>query len=363
MAAPVKPFPLQLASISFGEEYFYRLLKDIAGEGVLGAGDLKVSQKAGGANMSVDVAAGEYFVRFDTPEGGLRHGWLGAVSNSGTPGAPNAADGWTSTFVAANPTNPRIDRVVLTVRDSALDAGGAYDAVLRVIQGAATAGATLANLNGAAAVPANSILLANVLVGAGASSIVDANIDSTFGAVRQASKGSLLGGPLSVLADVTLAQAAGSIDIQSIPAHFAALAVIFTGRGDDAALNVTLAARFNNDTGGNFDWQHIQGAGATASAGEGIGVTFMQAGFLASAGAPANATGSCVLFVPGYAGSSLLKSFVGLSALQNTNATGGQVVNSRIGHWRSAAAINRLALFPSAGNFVAGTRAVLLGVG
>jgi hypothetical protein len=109
---------------------------------------------------------------------------LTGVSNSGTPGAPSVSDGWISTFLAADGSNPRIDRVVATIYDSALDLSGRYEVGLRVIAGAATAGATLANLNGAAAIPNNSILLANVLIPAASSTITDANIDTRIG-VRQ----------------------------------------------------------------------------------------------------------------------------------------------------------------------------------
>lgn len=171
------PFPLQKSDVLFGQEPLYRLLDDLANEGVVAADDLKVSQKAAGANLSVDVAAGDGYVLLDTPYGGVRRVRNDAVSNSGVPGSPNSPD-WAATFAAPDATNPRIDRVVLQVRDSLIDSGGAYDAVLKVVGGAATVGATLSNLTGAAAVPANSLLLANVLVAAAATTITDAEIDT-----------------------------------------------------------------------------------------------------------------------------------------------------------------------------------------
>lgn len=82
------PFPIQNASISFGAEPFYRLLDNLMSAGVVSSGDLAVSQKSGGANMSVDVATGTAIVDFNSPEGGKRQVYLDAVSNSGTPGSP-----------------------------------------------------------------------------------------------------------------------------------------------------------------------------------------------------------------------------------------------------------------------------------
>lgn len=186
-----KPFPVQNASVTFGADAVYNLLDALISAGVVGSTDLTVSQRAAGANLSVDVSSGTAFVAFTSPAGGKRQVTIDATTNSGTPGAPNSAGGWLTTFTSPHASLPRIDRVVLTVRDNNLDASGAYDSVLRVIAGTATSGATLTNLTGAAAVPSNSLLLANVLVAASATSITNAQIDSTSGTTRvRASAGS-----------------------------------------------------------------------------------------------------------------------------------------------------------------------------
>src|SRR6266508_388403 len=160
MPAPLA-FPMQ--QTSFGEEMLFRLVDDLFSAGVRDSAALAVSQRAAGANMSVDVAAGEAVVAVSN--GGKRLVRTTAVSNSGTPGAPNTTDNWTVTFLASDATNPRIDRVVAQVRDTDVDAGfSTRDVALRVIAGTPTAGATLVNLNGAAAVPVSSLLIANVKV-------------------------------------------------------------------------------------------------------------------------------------------------------------------------------------------------------
>jgi hypothetical protein len=72
----------------------------------------------------------------------------------------------------ADPTNPRIDRVCLTVND-AYYTGALNNAVLQVVAG------TPAGSPVAPALPANSISLATVAVGAGATAITNANITDT----------------------------------------------------------------------------------------------------------------------------------------------------------------------------------------
>lgn len=137
----------------------------VAAEGVKTSSDFLVAQRGAGANMSVDVAAGQCYVQDDHGAGG---GYYHAVWNA----TDNVA------IAAADPTNPRIDRVVVRVRDQFLgDATNAID--LFVVQGTPSAGATLVNCTGAGAVPGSCLLLANVLVPAASSSVITANIDTT----------------------------------------------------------------------------------------------------------------------------------------------------------------------------------------
>jgi hypothetical protein len=76
------------------------------------------------------------------------------------------------TVTTANPTNPRIDRVCMTVQD-AYYTGSLNDVILQVVAGTPSATPV------APATPANSISLATIAVGAGATSITTANITDT----------------------------------------------------------------------------------------------------------------------------------------------------------------------------------------
>jgi hypothetical protein len=131
--------------------------------GVLARGDLAVTPRGTQPPMGVTVAAGAAWVRATT---GTRNGAYHVVNDGPVD----------LTLSTANATNPRVDRVVLTINDSA-DLGSATDTpLLTVVTGTPTSGATLANLTGVGAQPANSLTLAFVLVGAGATSVSAANV-------------------------------------------------------------------------------------------------------------------------------------------------------------------------------------------
>jgi hypothetical protein len=102
-------------------------------------------------------------------------GWAAIVgttqSNMGTYVGYNDAT-TVLTVTTANPTNPRIDRVCMTVQD-AYYTGSLNDVILQVVAG------TPAGSPVAPATPANSISLATIAVGAGVTSITNANITDT----------------------------------------------------------------------------------------------------------------------------------------------------------------------------------------
>jgi hypothetical protein len=126
--------------------------------GIIKSDSLAVTQNSP-AGMSVFVSSG----------------WAAIVgttqSNMGTYVGYNDATVVLS-LTTANPTNPRIDRVCLTVND-AYYTGALNNAVLQVVAG------TPAGSPVAPALPANSISLATVAVGAGVTSITTANITDT----------------------------------------------------------------------------------------------------------------------------------------------------------------------------------------
>lgn len=118
--------------------------------------DLKVSQRGAGANMSVDVAAGQCYVTgTESSTQGVYHCDNVGVENK--------------TITASNPTNPRRDLIVARIKDVEYS-GAANEFLLDVIAG------TPAGSPADPTVPANCIVLARVAVAANATSITNANI-------------------------------------------------------------------------------------------------------------------------------------------------------------------------------------------
>jgi hypothetical protein len=126
--------------------------------GVIGLTSLEVTQSVVPA-MSVSIAAG----------------WGAIVgnytANQGVYMAYNDA-ALTATITTADPTNPRIDRVCITVNDSAYT-GSLNNVVVNVVAG------TPAGSPVAPATPTNSISLATIAVGAGVTTILTADITDT----------------------------------------------------------------------------------------------------------------------------------------------------------------------------------------
>lgn len=127
----------------------------IASTGIFTAGSLAVAQAASPA-MSVQVASGWGAIVGDY------------TTNMGVYQFYN--DAATSLSVAtADPSNPRIDKVVVTVND-AYYTGAVNNVTFQVLTGTPAVSPT------APATPTNSLVLATIAVAAGATSIVNANI-------------------------------------------------------------------------------------------------------------------------------------------------------------------------------------------
>jgi hypothetical protein len=126
--------------------------------GIIGSASLAVTPNSP-AGMSVRVASGWAAVV------GTTQANMGVYTFYN-----NATD--TLTITTADPTNPRIDRIVATVRD-AYYSGAFNDVIFQVLPGTPAGSPT------APATPANSISLATVAVGAGVTQINAGNITDT----------------------------------------------------------------------------------------------------------------------------------------------------------------------------------------
>lgn len=169
-------------------------------------------------------------------------------------------------------------------------------------------------------------------------------------------------GVVRPVAQVTLAAPAALIDFTGIAADWAHLQLVLFARGDAAAVAVSARLRVNNDAAANYLYQQLSGNAATAAAAESFGETSMQLGQCPAASAGADLFGSCVVDIPHYTAAAI-KNIQSSNFYASGTATANMVVQQLGGNWRSSAAISRLTVLPSSGNFVAGTRATLYGMG
>jgi hypothetical protein len=153
--------PLWLQDLDYAARLDRGLIEAFGAEGVIytGAGTpLKVTPRAAGANMSVDVAVGTGTVAGDDqPAQGSYFVRLLSIANAAIGVAPGGG-------------LSRIDLVTVKLRDT--DAGSGAGTLIDVVVVAGTPGATPS----APAVPATSLLLAYVTVPNGTSAIQTSNI-------------------------------------------------------------------------------------------------------------------------------------------------------------------------------------------
>jgi hypothetical protein len=141
--------------------------------GVLGGAGLLVHT---GSGMTITVDPGHFAVANSTPTAGLYASTLASAA--------------TLTVATADPTNPRIDRVVAVVTDNGDDTSSG---AVKLVTGTAAASPV------APSAPATSITLATIAVSAGATSITSGNITDTrtytvaVGGVLPAPKGTVNG--------------------------------------------------------------------------------------------------------------------------------------------------------------------------
>jgi hypothetical protein len=155
---------------------------------------------------------------------------------------------------------------------------------------------------------------------------------------------------------VVTGSVAATIDFSNIAQTYEDLILHLLARGDTAAAAVEVRARFNNDSAANYD-HAAWGMGGNGTATAATGGRF---GAIPAASATAGKAGVCELIVPGYARTVFEHQAMGHDRYNTSDAFG--TVDETQMAWRSTAAINRITIYPFAGNFEIGTVATLYGL-
>ena len=236
------------------------------------AQDFMVQQRIAGASMQVEVTM---------PAGGMAAVQGDSIGGQGLYDIPVHSANALETIGTADPSNPRVDQVILEVQDNVLDASGGNLARTRVLTGTPTGGANLTNRTGAAVLPGSALLLADVLVGAAAGSITNTVIrdrrkwarGAYIRIARTAGNIGPVGNTTYVLADSALVNP--RIECSGVPLK-ARLAVVITsaaalqtsaelfmdsatfGTGQERAMAFTGAYNTPQD----YEWEVVPGAGS-----------------------------------------------------------------------------------------------------
>jgi len=156
--------------------------------------------------------------------------------------------------------------------------------------------------------------------------------------------------------DSTLGSAAATFDITSIPTWGSHLMIELYGRGDTASANVTVSARFNNDSGANYGSQGVAGNTTSTTAGQSNSSTSIPVAGFSAASATANHPGSLQILIPHFRGTMFFKQVLATYFYSTAITSSGMTVAVQGGVWASTAAVTRVTFILSAGNFVAGSR-------
>ena len=177
--------------------------------------------------------------------------------------------------------------------------------------------------------------------------------------------GSSGGSGAEALLTAQILGAPGFFDITSIPQTYNHLKFIVIARGAATAASDTLYLQLNADAGANYYTDMGKFSGATASGTETLGGSLgrINPTMPAATGSLANSFSVNVVWIPGYASTTRIKSWVATCHATATTATGNVVPVISGGTWNSTAAINEVA-FAGLGtsNLATGSALYLYGV-
>jgi hypothetical protein len=169
------------------------------------------------------------------------------------------------------------------------------------------------------------------------------------------------GGAWTLLSTTTLS-GAGSFDVSSISGSYNDLVLVMVLRSAVTSTQDQVQLRFNNDTGSNYSSQYEQSFSATIQSAASAAQTQMIVGLCTGNTGLANAFGTCVVEVPGYASTTWLKPVVCNSVEPHSTSSSGVFQQNGGGFWNSTAAITRVQVIPGGSlNFVTGSQLRIYG--
>lgn len=149
----------------------------------------------------------------------------------------------------------------------------------------------------------------------------------------------------------------------NIPSSFKHLDVFVYGRSDNADTNEAVFWTFNGDSGANYQVAIFTFSGGGTTSSTGGNDTKITAGNIPAATAPASYFSHVRASIANYTDTHGFKSLVAQGGLMRASTAANSFVIFDAGQWNNTAAVTRITLVPQVGNFVAGSRFTLYGLG
>jgi len=224
----------------------------------------------------------------------------------------------------------------------------------------ADGGQTFTSVGSATAPGATTVAVAaNQILQVRASSYTSGTVAVTILTSTAAISGST--GAMTLISQQVVSTPSSTITFSGIPGSHSDLMLTIRGSGADSGLLTNMGIQFNGDVAADYDYTFASGSGTTVSAFSASAVTNMYAGSLPGATATAGSSGQAVVYIVGYAGTSLDKNLtVDNGWLETQGTTTTYFKRGVFGQWRSTAAITSVTVLNQSGsNFNAGTRFTL----
>jgi hypothetical protein len=165
---------------------------------------------------------------------------------------------------------------------------------------------------------------------------------------------------LSLISTSVLGAPAANFDLTSIPQTFNHLRVVYLGATSDAGA-VVVRSTYNGDSSAIYDYQTVGSSSGTASGSETLASAFGRWGAIPPSTATSNG-GFGVIDIPFYTGTAFHKMSNFSGGYSTGTATGNLHIDYFWNRWRSTAAITRITIALSAGNWITGSSCSLYGI-
>ena len=165
---------------------------------------------------------------------------------------------------------------------------------------------------------------------------------------------------LTLISTQVLASAAASVTFSSIPSTYTHLQIRYTSRSDTGSTQTPLFMRLNSDTGTNYSRHWLRGDGGLILSNAGSSENYAWIGYTLAASETTSAYTAGVIDILDYKNTNKNTTLRMLHASRGSVSWTQIALNSAA--WYNTAAVNTLLFYPSAGNFITGSRFSLYGV-